>query len=191
MTFAAALPDVALLVLRAWAWPLLAVVAGALCGAWSPRLPASAVALALMVAVEETAHLAAAAAAAPAARLGLRVRPPLRVAALFLTPLSPPDRAAVALAGPLGAAVAGMALSAALAAAAAWLPGAAGGRYAAAMPLWLPPAYLALSALPLPGSDAAALRAALRAGGRRPSPARLLARTVRLLGAGLRRRRPS
>ena len=164
-TFARGGPAVALVILEEW-WPLPAA-AGAL---WAARLlPLAAVAaattLVFMIAAEEYAHLAAVARLCPEARLALTVRPPLRVRAQAAATLDPDATAAAALAGPLAALAAGLLIVFVPLGAVALLRRGPRLSYAAgALPL-LPPLYVLFSAVPLPGSDAAAVLSALRPGG--------------------------
>ncbi len=165
LTFRRALPDVLrIVVARVWGAPVTVAALAAAAG-WIGWSAAASLALAaLLTAVEETAHLAVAARLAPGAPVALVARPGLRFAARVPALPRPADVAAVALAGPLAAALAGaLAVTLPLCAGAVLRDGARA-LYHPPAPA-LVPAWLALSALPLRGSDAAAARDALRAVG--------------------------
>lgn len=157
-----AFPDVARLVLRSGSPALVGVTVAALAGGMPWETAATAPVCALLIAVEETAHLATAARAAPGVRLALVTRFPWRVVARIRPPLPPRTAAAVALAGPLAAGGVGLLCVTLPLAVRNLLPETAGAGYAAWAPALLPPLWLLAAALPLPGSDAAVVRAAQR-----------------------------
>lgn len=177
-----ALSEIAWLVAREWSPLLLVAAGGAVAGVCPPRTPALAAAVVALVAVEEYAHLAATLRLWPPAlgepRLSLAVTRPFHVAARVSPPLPPRDAAAAALAGPLAAALAG--------ALTLTLPALAAGLYPPAIPGCLPLFYLAASALPLPGTDAAVVGAVLRARGRDGAGERGTRAAARLLNRGFR-----
>lgn len=173
-------PDVARLVLRSWGPALSGVACAALAGVVPWGAAATVPVCALLVAVEETAHLAVAARLAPNARLALVTRFPLRAAARIRPPLPPRAAATAALAGPLAAGVAGLLGVSLPLAACNLLPTPPRADYAAWAPALVPPLWLLAAALPLPGSDLAVARAA-----REPVRA-VLRKSARLLCAALR-----
>lgn len=172
-----AFPDVARLVLRSWAPALAGAALAALAGVAPWGAAATVTVSALLVAVEETAHLAVAARLAPAARFALVTRFPLRAAARIRPALAPRPAAAAALAGPLAAAAAGLVVVTLPLAARNLLPATPRADYSAWAPALVPPLWLIAAAVPLPGSDLAVARAA-----RAPLPA-VLRESVRLLCA--------
>lgn len=176
-----AFPDVARLVLRSWVPALAGVALAGLAGGVPWGAAAAAPACALLVAVEETAHLAVAARLAPDARLALVTRFPLRAAARIRPPLPPRPAAVAALAGPLAAGVAGLLAISLPLALRNLLPTPPRADYSAWAPALVPPLWLLAAALPLPGSDLAVARAA-----RAPVRA-LLRESARLLCDALRR----
>ena len=170
-------PDVARLVLRSWGVTLAGVTLAALVGGVPWGAAATAPVCALLVAVEETAHLAAAARLAPNARLALVTRFPLRAAARIRPPLPPRAAATAALAGPLAAGIAGLLGVSLPLAGCNLLSTSPRVDYAAWAPALVPPLWLLAAALPLPGSDLAVARAA------REPVRTVLRRSARLLCA--------
>lgn len=173
-------PDVVRLVLRSWGPALSGVACAALAGLVPWGVAATVPVCALLVAVEETAHLAVAARLAPDARLALMTRFPLLAAARIRPPLPPRAAAAAALAGPLAAGVAGLLGVSLPLAACNLLPTPPRADYAAWAPALVPPLWLLAAALPLPGSDLVVARAA-----REPVRA-VLRKSARLLCAAFR-----
>jgi len=170
-------PDVTRLVLRSWGVALAGVTLAALVDGVPWGAAATAPVCALLVAVEETAHLAAAARLAPNARLALVTRFPLRAAARIRPPLPPRAAATAALAGPLAAGIAGLLGVSLPLAGCNLLSTPPRVDYAAWAPALVPPLWLLAAALPLPGSDLAVVRAA------REPVRTILRRSARLLCA--------
>ena len=128
---------------------------------WTPAIVLTTVAL--LIAVEETTHLLAGARVSPASRLTLVSRPPLRLVTRIDAVLSPQDAAAVALAGPVAASLAGFVTITLPWLALTWIRGDTNALYHPSTPVVVQMVYVVLSALPLPGTDAAIARAARRA----------------------------
>lgn len=185
LTVRAALPDVSRLVAREWSPLIAAVAAAAAFGWWAWGSLLVLGALGTLVAIEETAHLVAASRLAPDARLGLRVRRPLRLEAWVQGRLGRSERAIVALAGPLAAGSVGLLTLTLPLALLSSLRSQSGGPYSACVLPCLPVAYLIVAALPFRDSDAAVVYATWRCPGRSAPcglrPGALVVRTIGLL----------